>query len=70
MLRGMKEAIAQLAPSLKVTPEAVKKWRQRGAVPPKHRQPLIELAQKHGVALRYRDFDFTPTAGTRKQRCN
>jgi hypothetical protein len=67
----MKDAIAQLAPALpNVTPEAIKKWRQRGAVPPKHRQPLIELAQKRGVALRHRDFDFTPTAGARKQRVN
>lgn len=63
----MKEAIAQLAPALKVTPEALKKWRQRGAVPPKHRQSLLELAQKRGVVLRYRDFDFTPTAGARKR---
>ncbi len=64
----MKDAIVELAPALpRVTPEAVKKWRQRGMVPFKHRQPLIELARKRGKRLRHSDFEFEGTAGTRRQ---
>ena len=63
----MKDAIAELAPALpRITPEAIKKWRQRGAVPFKHRQPLIELARKRGKRLRHSDFEFEGTAGARK----
>ncbi len=64
----MKDAIAELAPTLpSVTPEAIKKWRQRGAVPFKHRQPLIEIARKRGKRLRYSDFEFEGTAGARSK---
>lgn len=59
----MKEIIATLAVELsdeRVTPDAIRKWDERGAVPHRHRLPLMEIAKRRRVPLSPRDFDFTP----------
>jgi hypothetical protein len=59
----MKEIIATLATELndgRVTPDAIRKWDERGKVPHRLRLPLIELAKRKRIALSARDFDFTP----------
>lgn len=59
----MKEIIATLAAELadeRVTPDAIRKWNERGSVPHRHRLPLMELAQRKRIALSSRDFEFTP----------
>lgn len=57
----MKEIIAQLATELDdagVTPEAIRKWRERGKVPHRHRLPLLDLAKRKRAPLTVRDFEF------------
>lgn len=61
----MKEIIPQLAAELhdpRITPEAIRKWDERGGVPHRYRLPLIELAKRKRVTLSASDFDFTPKA--------
>lgn len=57
----MKEIIASLATELgdpKVTPEAIRKWEERGRIPHRLRLPLIELAKTRRLKLSASDFDF------------
>lgn len=59
----MKEIIASLATELgdpRVTPEAIRKWEERGRIPHRLRLPLIELAKTRRVKLSASDFDFPP----------
>lgn len=59
----MKEIIATLATELgddRVTPDAIRKWDERGSVPHRHRLPLMEIAKRKRVPLVPRDFEFTP----------
>lgn len=59
----MKEIIATLATELgdpKVTPEAIRKWEERGRIPHRLRLPLIDLAKGKRVKLSAEDFDFKP----------
>jgi hypothetical protein len=59
----MKEIIATLASELgddRVTPDAIRKWEERGKVPHRHRLPLIEIARRKRVSLSPSDFEFTP----------
>ena len=51
------DVIDELAASLGVSPEARKKWRQRGAVPHKWRLPILDLAAKRGVKIPLGAFD-------------
>lgn len=57
----MKEVIASLGAEAGATRSAIKKWRQRGAVPPKYRFPILDVAQQKGIQVSRADFDFTPT---------
>ncbi len=59
----MKEIIATLAAELadeRVTPDAIRKWDERGSVPHRHRLPLIEMARRKRIPLSSHDFEFTP----------
>tara|TARA_R110000868_G_scaffold411706_1_gene707790 strand:- start:21137 stop:21328 length:192 start_codon:yes stop_codon:yes gene_type:complete len=59
----MKEIIASLATELgdpRVTPEAIRKWEERGRIPHRLRLPLIELAKTRRLKLSASDFDFPP----------
>lgn len=65
----MKEIIAALASELDddgITPEAIRKWRERGRVPHRLRLPLSELAKRKRITLSPRDFDFEPERGRRR----
>lgn len=66
----MKQIIVELSAELAApaSPEAIKKWRQRGEVPSKHRLPLLNLAKRRKLPLSERDFDFPPTKGTKPQK--
>lgn len=63
----MNATILELAVARGVTANALKKWRKRGKVPHKYRLPLIEAAQKKGLPLASRDFDFGPPKGRAKR---
>lgn len=57
----MKEIIASLAVELNdpgITAEAIRKWRERGNVPHRHRLPLMELARARCIQLSADDFKF------------
>jgi len=64
----MKQIIVTLAAARGIGPEALKKWRQRGKVPFKHRFPLMEDAKKKGVRLDVGDLEFEGTANSRRKR--
>lgn len=55
----MNPVIAELAVANKVTPDALKKWRQRGKVPPKYWYPLLSAAENAGKPLTVADFKWT-----------
>jgi hypothetical protein len=61
----MKEIILTLARDTGATTEAIKKWRQRGYVPPKRQLEIQRLAKRKNVRLNDSDFRFPPTAGAR-----
>lgn len=54
----MNSTLLDLAVAHGVTADSLKKWRKRGKVPHKYRLPLLEAAQKKGVPLTSRDFEF------------
>jgi len=59
----MKEIIATLATELddkRVTRDAIRKWDERGAVPHRHRLPLMEIAKRKRLPLSPKDFEFIP----------
>lgn len=62
---GMKEIILTLARDTGASTEAIKKWRQRGRVPPKHALEMLRIAKRRKLNLSDNDFRFPPTAGTR-----
>lgn len=64
----MNSAILDLAVEHGVSPNSLKKWRKRGKVPHKYRLPLLEAAQRKGVALSSRDFEFKVTSKKRSDR--
>lgn len=41
---------------LEIDASAVRKWLQRGLIPAKHQQPILDEALKRGVALHSSDF--------------
>lgn len=49
--------IANLAAELGIASVTVRKWRQRGAVPYRRRDPLRDLAADRGFILRSEHFD-------------
>jgi hypothetical protein len=61
----MKQIIAELGAEQGATIEAIKKWRQRGEVPPKYRLPLLNIAKRRKLPLTERDFEFKGTAKSR-----
>lgn len=61
----MKEIILTLARDTGATTEAIKKWRQRGYVPPKHQVQMLKIAARKKLRLSDSDFRFPPTAGAR-----
>jgi hypothetical protein len=54
----MKEIIATLGAEQGATRTAIKKWRQRGFVPPKYRLPILDLAEERGIHFDKSDFEF------------
>ena len=54
----MKEIIATLAAERGVSPEALRKWLERGKVPPSRRFDLFIAAKSKGVHLTESDFVF------------
>ena len=66
----MKEIIATLATELDhpdATPEAIRKWRERGYVPAKYHLDLMDIAAREGIQLGRGDLDWRPTK-TKKRR--
>jgi hypothetical protein len=66
---GMNTLLTELAVAQGVTANSLKKWKKRGKVPFRYRLPLVEAAQKKGVALTSRDFEFG-TAKPKKRRAS
>lgn len=64
---SMNTAIVTLATARGIESEALKKWRQRGRVPFKHRMPLLADAKQKRIALSESDFDFPPTAKPKRK---
>lgn len=60
----MKHELVSLALSVGFKAEAVKKWRQRGHVPAKHREGLLRSAARRRIGLCAGDLTFAPTKGT------
>ena len=58
----MRPEIDQIAADLRVTEEARRKWRTRGAVPHRWRIPVLAEAGKRGVLLTIADMEWTPLA--------
>lgn len=56
--KHMKEIIATLGAEQGATRTAIKKWRQRGFVPPKYRLPILDLAEERGIHFDKSDFEF------------
>ena len=63
-LLPMKSALIALARSTGFREEAIKKWRQRGHVPAKHREFLLRSARRRLLEISESDFVFAPTKGT------
>lgn len=68
MADTMKPELAALALSVGFKAEAIKKWRQRGHVPPKHCDGLLRSARRRRLVIDEADFVFTPTKGTGTSR--
>lgn len=64
----MKDIIAQIAVARGVGAEALKKWRQRGRVPHKHRLSILEEAKRRRAALTAADFDFASPQSRKKRK--
>lgn len=60
----MKRDLISLALACGFNIEAVKKWRQRGHVPEKHRVALLRAARRRALKIDAEDFVFAGTAGT------
>lgn len=58
----MRAEIDQIAADLRVTEEARRKWRARGAVPHRWRIPVLAEAGKRGVLLTIADMEWVPDA--------
>lgn len=54
--------IVETASSMGVKPEALRKWRERGRVPYKHRLKIVDVAKARRFALDQRAFDSPPPA--------
>jgi hypothetical protein len=61
----MKEIILTLARDVGASAEAIKKWRQRGYVPPKRQLEMMKAAKRKNLRVADNDFRFPPTAGAR-----
>lgn len=59
----MKPALIELALAAGFSHEAVKKWRQRGHVPAKHRAGLLRMAARRRVQIEPDDLVFVGTGG-------
>lgn len=63
----MNTTLVELAGRIGVTANSLKKWRNRGKVPHKYRLPLLEAAQKNGLALSSEDFEFKAAPRPKKR---
>jgi hypothetical protein len=61
---GVKRSLIDLALAVGFKAEAVKKWRQRGHVPVKHRDGLLRSARRRRLPVTEADFTFAPTGRT------
>lgn len=61
----MKQIIVTLARDVGASTEAIKKWRQRGYVPPKRQLEMMKAAKRKNLRVTDGDFRFPPTAGAR-----
>jgi hypothetical protein len=57
----MKEIVSLLCGEIGATKAEIKKWRQRGMIPHKHRHEMIMTAQRKGWPVDLSDFDFKPS---------
>jgi hypothetical protein len=57
---GMNQIVALLCLEIGASKADIKKWRQRGMVPHKHRHSMIMIAQRKSWPLDLSDFDFKP----------
>lgn len=57
----MSRTLIELAYACGFNVEAVKKWRQRGHVPAKHRNELLRRAARRKLPITREDFVFTPS---------
>ena len=64
----MKEIIESLATETGVTADNLRKWKERGKVPKGKRFDLYLLAERKGLDVSARDFEFKPTKGTKPRK--
>jgi len=64
----MKEIIATLGVETGASRTAIKKWRQRGEVPPKYWFPMLKAAAGRGLPLGEGDFVFGKPRKAAKRR--
>lgn len=64
----MKEIIALLGLEIGQTKAQMKKWRQRGGVPHRHRLKMLKTAERKGWPVSDSDFDFEPSLKSEKKR--
>lgn len=52
---ALADALSRREPAKPISAEAVQKWCERGAIPPRWHYHLVTIAEEHGVPLGYDD---------------